>query len=126
MKTVLFSNLCGSKFCHMLLFNLFVINLTDFSVGDASKMRYVPIGTERFIVNYTTFLRAVRYFSSIGKKFILFSDKHFRISLCSTATSNLESLLCVTIHVLTTQKKSGVAMCFVILCLRPRFNRSLR
>ena len=109
----------------MLLFNIFVINLTEMSDGDASQMPYVPNGTKLYIATSTAYLRAVRYFISTGKNFTLYSDKHFRISLRSLGTLDWESLLCATIHGFTSQKKFGVAMCFVISYLRTRFNSNL-
>jgi hypothetical protein len=93
----------------------FFVNLPDLLDGDASQVPYVPNGTKRFIAASTAYLCVLRYFSSIGKNFVLYCDKSFRISLCSIATLNWESLLCVIMHVITSQKKVGVAMCFVIL-----------
>jgi len=67
------------------------------SDGDASQIPYVPNGKNIFIAASTTYLRAVRYCISIGKKFILYSENDFRILQCSIATLNGESLaMCLT------------------------------
>jgi hypothetical protein len=71
----------------MLLFNVFVINLTYLLDGDASQMPYIPNGTKIFIATSTANLRAVRYFSSIGKvntvlKFFLINNHAYQLPKC--------------------------------------------